>query len=33
MQKQIGDELVQVEVVGHKEMKTSDVGKIDSTQL
>ena len=33
MQKQIGYQLIQVEIDGHKEVQTTDVSKVDATQL
>jgi hypothetical protein len=33
MQEQVGDKLIQVEIVGHEEMQATDVGQIDTTQL
>jgi hypothetical protein len=33
MKKEIGDELIKMEVIGHEEMEASDVGQIDSLHL
>ena len=33
MEKQVGYELIEMEVVGHKEVQASNVGKVDTAQL
>ena len=33
VQKHVSDKLEQVEVAGHKEMETTDIGQIDSAHL
>ena len=33
MQKQVGDQLIEVEILGHEKVKTADIGKVNSTHL
>ena len=33
VQKQVGDQLIQVKIIGHEEVETSQVGKVDSPHL
>ena len=33
MQKEISNQLIEVEILGHEKVKTTDIGEVDSTHL
>ena len=33
MQEQVGDQLIQMEIIGQEEVKAADIGQVDSSQL